>query len=247
MTKTLIKKLLPPLYWDVRKQAANFSSLAKRYGQFQTIRKGSCLNGDGTPIPWYTYPAIEYLSHIDFSDRKVLEYGSGNSTLWWATRCEELVAVEGSSEWYETNRSVVEKSAKVKYLLKTNEKEYVRQDFLRSAGVVIIDGDYRSKCADYLIESSQQGSHHLSMAVFDNADWYPKTIQKLKDSLHWIQVDFHGFGPINDYSWTTSIFMNPTGPEMQYLRPLMSICGLSDVSNRNADDDHQPTDSHLSQ
>ena len=239
MTKALIKKLLPPLYWDVRKQAANFSNLAKRYGQFQTIRKGSCLSGEGVPIPWYTYPAIEYLSHIDFSNRRVLEYGSGNSTLWWATRCEELVSVEGNSEWYETNRGVVEQAAKVKYLLKTSEKEYVRQDYLRTAGVVVIDGDYRSKCADYLIESNQDNAHQISMAVFDNADWYPKTIRKLKHSLHWIQVDFHGFGPINDYSWTTSIFINPTGPEMKYLRPLMSVCGLADVPASNADDGSQ--------
>jgi hypothetical protein len=236
MTNALIKKFVPSLLLDVRKQAMTFANLAQRYGQFRTIRKKSCLDRDGAAIPWYTYPAIEYLSHIDFSNRKVLEYGSGNSTLWWAGRCEELVSVEGNSEWYEANRSAVEQSTKVKYLLKTSEKDYVRQDYLRTAGVVIIDGDYRSRCADYLIESHSDKSHQIAMAVFDNADWYPQTMRKLKESLRWLQVDFHGFGPINDYSWTTSIFINPAGPEMRYLRPLMSRCGLAENAIGNADD-----------
>ncbi len=32
-------------------------------------------------IPWYTYPAIEYLLSIDLSEMDVFEYGCGNSRL----------------------------------------------------------------------------------------------------------------------------------------------------------------------
>ena len=46
------------------------------------------------------------------------------------------------------------------------------------------------------------------MIIFDNSDWYPNTIDFLRENLDWIEVDFHGFSPINDYTLTTSIFIN---------------------------------------
>lgn len=48
------------------------------------------------------------------------------------------------------------------------------------------------------------------MIIFDNSDWYPRSIEFLRNNLNWIEVDFHGFGPINDYSWTTTIFIKPS-------------------------------------
>ena len=33
-----------------------------------------CVDKDGNPIPWYTYPAIEYLSQFDYSDKKIFEF-----------------------------------------------------------------------------------------------------------------------------------------------------------------------------
>jgi hypothetical protein len=228
MKKAFFDKSLPSIYRDVRKQVHNFACLASRYGQFQTIREQRCLDSRGAPIPWYTYPAIEYLSHLDFSNRKILEYGSGSSTLWWASRCGELVSIENNSEWYERTHEIVRTQKQVSYRLETREETYVRQDYLKSANVIVIDGVHRSKCADWTIESIHDDSRNANMLIFDNADWYPNSIRKLRESLGWMQVDFHGFGPINDYSWTTSVFINPDcRHEIRYLRPLLSICGLA--------------------
>lgn len=65
-------------------QLKNFYTLAFDYGQLRTIREKRCIDKLGNPIPWYTYPAIEYLKTIDFSRKLVFEYGGGSSTLWWA-------------------------------------------------------------------------------------------------------------------------------------------------------------------
>lgn len=58
----------------------------REYGYLQSLINKQCLNRNSEPIPWYTYPAIEQLDKWDFSECDVLEYGSGNSTLWWARR-----------------------------------------------------------------------------------------------------------------------------------------------------------------
>jgi hypothetical protein len=211
------------LRWDLRKQSKGFSNLATRYGQFRSIRQWSCLDGDGRPIPWYTYPAIEYLSHIDFSALKVLEYGSGNSTIWWATRCTRLTSVENNLEWHTKIQAEVGGLKNVTYLLEPDEQRYVQQCGVSDADIVIIDGEHRAQCADWFMSCDR----HTVMLIFDNADWYPKTIAKLQ-SLGWVQVDFHGFGPINEYTWTTSIFLNPSRRgEIQYGRPLRSVCAIN--------------------
>jgi hypothetical protein len=221
----------------LQKQNNVFIRLAHHYGQYQTIRQWSCIDNKGSPIPWYTYPAIEYLAHLDISAMKVLEYGSGNSTLWWAERCAQLVSIESNVDWYNKIANSIRIFGNTTYLLKTEQDSYVHQDYLAIADIVIIDGVYRSKCAEALIESVAKSSGNMAMLIFDNSDWYPKTIRRLAQSLAWIQSDFHGFGPINDYTWTTSLFINPhTYRSIKYAKSLMSVCGLAENAINNADD-----------
>lgn len=191
----------------------------------------------GRPIPWYTYPAIEYLSHIDFSTLTVLEYGSGNSSLWWMERCQELTSIENDKKWYKKINTVGCKGLNFSYLLETREEAYIHQEKLTAANIVIIDGVYRSKCANAFIAACQDKSCEVAMLIFDNSDWYPKTITTLHDALGWVQIDFHGFGPINNYTWTTSIFINPQlSCKLKYAKPLMSIDGFDNATG-NTDDD----------
>ena len=69
------------------------------------------------------------------------------------------------------------------------------------------------------------------MIIFDNSDWYPNTIRQIQNSINLVQIDFHGFGPINNYTWTTSIFLNPLRcQELKYRKTLRSIASLAQVS-----------------
>jgi hypothetical protein len=65
------------------------------------------------------------------------------------------------------------------------------------------------------------------MLILDNADWYPKSVRFVQEKLRWIQTDFHGFGPINSYTWTTSVFINPARhSELSYSRRLNPKGGI---------------------
>lgn len=44
----------------------------KDFAIARTIDEKVCVDRDGNPIPWYTYPAIEYLSQFDYRDKKFL-------------------------------------------------------------------------------------------------------------------------------------------------------------------------------
>jgi hypothetical protein len=68
-------------------------------GWFTSLRLGRSVDADGNPVPWITYPAIEMLKRMDTRDARVFEYGTGNSSLWWAARAREVVSVEYDPNW----------------------------------------------------------------------------------------------------------------------------------------------------
>lgn len=190
------------------KQARNWRALAVDYGQFRSIVGGRCLDANGEPIPWYTYPAIEYLDHLDFSGRDVFEYGSGSSTLWWLRKARSVHSVEDDSDWYRRVASAeATADGRLRYELLTDPHAYVSALGDVQPDVIVIDGNHRPACVDYLIEKYSDTDRDLPMILFDNADWYPKSVASLRAQMKWLEVDFHGFGPINAYTWTTTLFV----------------------------------------
>jgi len=101
--------------------------------------------------------------------------------------------------------------------LRKSEK-YVNQAEIDNSDLVIIDGMFRRLCAEFVTEKISSESSKTIMVIFDNSDWYPKTIRSFgQKNKSWFQVDFSGFGPINEYTWTTSVFLNPAA-DSDFLR-----------------------------
>lgn len=201
MLRSLLKLLLP---YHVRQQLRNFHTLAIKYGQYRTLRTGSSVNRDGDPIPWYTYPAIEFLNQFDFSHFNAFEYGSGNSSKYWANRCNSVISVEHDPEWFaEVNQSLGPNQS----LILAEEKEDYVQAITRQQQtfeLIVIDGVHRQDCARKIDAFLNK---ETGIVILDNSDWYAATAKYLKETLGLIQLDFHGFTPINDYTSTTSILM----------------------------------------
>lgn len=191
-----------------RQQLTNFKILAAGYGQYASIKQWSCVDANNKPIPWYTYPALEYLRHLDLTETNVFEYGSGNSTCWWALRVKAITSVEDDAEWFERVKTTIFKTDQnnVQYFFETEKYRYVNR-LSKNTDIVVIDGNFRQECAQHIL--NDKNHFGAAMLVFDNSDWYPVTIKKLRESLGWLEVDFHGFGPINAYTWTTTIFIHP--------------------------------------
>jgi hypothetical protein len=57
-------------------------------------------DAQGAAVPWFTYPAIEFLKSVVDRERKVFEYGCGYSTIFFNGRCQKTVSVEHSAAWF---------------------------------------------------------------------------------------------------------------------------------------------------
>jgi len=210
--KSTMKRLIPKFILNkimpIRMQIRNFKILAIEYGQYRTIRNWVCIDKNGNPIPWITYPAIEYLNNLDLKSSTVFEYGSGFSTLYWSKRSKKIISVENDEKWFSLIAEKIKQLSNVSYHLAKREEEYIQKidEYNEPFDIYVIDGRHRGKCARKVVEYVRK--YGGGMIIFDNSDWYPKTIEFLRNELDWIEVDFCGFGPINDYCWITTMFLN---------------------------------------
>jgi hypothetical protein len=163
---------------------------------------GKPVDAQGQPLPWYTYPAIEHLSALDFARCDVLEWGCGNSTLFWAARARSVLSVEGDPAWHQEMSRQAPPNARL--LLHADADDYVaiKGGNVERFDVIIIDGRHRRRCAERVPQLLKPGG----LVVLDNADRHPITTRMLRE-MNLLQVDFNGFGPINGYTWTTSLFL----------------------------------------
>jgi hypothetical protein len=175
-----------------------------QYGWLRAWWEVKPIDRNGNPLPWLTYPAIDFISQFDFSQSSVFEWGSGYSTLWWAKRAKAVTSVE-SGPWGEKMAMVVPTAV-----------EYIRTPFAIEAelaafahhptkqfDVIVIDnhGPFRWRCAELAANRLAEGG----MILLDNSDHCLKATKLLRDR-GFNEIDFTGFAPSNNYAHTTSIF-----------------------------------------
>lgn len=53
----------------------------------------------GCVFPWFTHPFLEVLKTWGLKDKRILEWGGGRSTSWWASKAKHVWCVEANFEW----------------------------------------------------------------------------------------------------------------------------------------------------
>lgn len=89
-----------PLPSKIRSILQLLNGILFQYGWLRSLRKGKPLDQSGNPIPWFTYPAIDFINQFDFADKAVFEWGAGQSTLFWSTRAQRIISIESDAKWH---------------------------------------------------------------------------------------------------------------------------------------------------
>jgi len=202
----------------------NAYTLAFDHGQ----RHGSVVNAAREPIPWYTYPAIEYLSQLDARELSVFEFGAGSSSLFWAARARRVCAVDNDPAWHA--RIAAKRPANLELFLREAKDGYLAclAEQKERFDLIVIDGRWRRACARLAPQFLRDGG----LLVLDNTDWHPRTAADLR-AAGFLQVDFSGFGPLNAYAWTTSIFLRADTRLQRGFRPPLPVGGIREVDPEN--------------
>ncbi len=67
------------IFFERTKLPGYVDIIENQYGHKLTRAKGIPVNNNAKPLPWFTYPAIEYLNQLDLSSCAIFEWGCGNS------------------------------------------------------------------------------------------------------------------------------------------------------------------------
>tara|TARA_X000000950_G_scaffold238142_1_gene290061 strand:- start:1969 stop:2667 length:699 start_codon:yes stop_codon:yes gene_type:complete len=217
-----LNKLSP----NTRKQLISFSYLAKYYGQYNSIKQNLSIDSKNNPLPWLTYPSIEYLRNLDLTNETIFELGSGFSTLWFAKRSKKVFSVETDELWY--NKIVGELSSFDNVEIDLVNENHGNEIFkgIEESDLIFIDGLDREDALDYIIENIDISK--IKCIVVDNSEWESvfKKIQQFVEYSKWVDFEFVGFGPINRYVWSTHVLMNP---ENKIMRKNKSINPINDL------------------
>lgn len=176
--------------------------ILKEYGYWNSIKNKCITDKNGRYIPWFTYPAFEYINSLDLKNKTVFEWGSGHSTVYWSKKCKSVTSVEDNKEWYEKISRFLNRHKNVNLIFSQDKEEYL--DSIKatklSYDLIIIDGSYRIECLKKAAGLINDGG----FIIFDNSDWYEKSINKIINN-GWLKIDFNGFSPTNEYTSRTSI------------------------------------------
>ena len=195
-------------------------------GWFASIQSRRSEDLEG-PVPWITYPALRVLPQLLQPSFRVLEYGSGGSSLWFGRRVAQVVSVEHDRDWAQW---VARHAGANNVIVHIPEDAELEPEFLAATGsdagrplagasyaaeilryppgyfdVVFIDGLVRPLCTQ-LSMSRMSGAGFI---LFDNSDrqMYAPAYDLLREAGY-RRIDFWGTGPVNPYEWCTSVFVH---------------------------------------
>ncbi len=184
---------------------------AHRTGYFRSAFKMAAVSKTGQPLPWYTYPSIDFLKHRSYEGKIILECGGGQSTLWWAKRARHVVSFEGDGAWYEKIKRQMPSNVDL-FHVSMETKEINVSEVTRTLeamphskyDVIVIDGLYRSAMIPIALSRLSDDG----IVICDNAEGYG-FYEGFKDSGLW-RVDFFGNAPGVVLPHATSIYFRPS-------------------------------------
>lgn len=181
-------------------------------------------------LPWINHFAFERLKTLIRPDFRVLEFGSGGSTLYFKENVSYVYSIEHDVKWFEIVKSNCQINNQIELNLITPEfdknapEEYRSKHGLYSEGLsfrnyshgadhlqdasfdlLLIDGRARPMCLENSISKLKPGG----ILIFDNSDResYQDIISKLLEG--WKMEKFAGVTIYDAFFNQTSVFIKP--------------------------------------
>lgn len=205
-----IRKLLPHFIAErIRSVATGVLTplyFTAHTGHFKSSLRARAVDREGNAIPWYTYPMIDLLKCKDFSSRTVLEFGAGQSTLWWAKRARKVTSVESDRIWFEIVTRSAPSNAEIHHLA-DDLTDFDGLVHNQKYDVIVVDGLDRARAAEKAVSLVNTDG----FIIVDNSEgyWGPEGAYPIMDMFReraFSRVDFYGHAPGVILPHCTSVF-----------------------------------------
>jgi predicted O-methyltransferase YrrM len=124
------------------------------------------------PQPWMSHRAVAYLGRVLRPDQRLLELGSGYSTVWYAARVQEVVSLEDDAAWAEQAGSMIQRRnlGNARVVATPITIDVLRSYFHESWDVVVIDQNEHALSRPDSVEFVTRAPRPPSIVVLDDSD-----------------------------------------------------------------------------
>lgn len=174
-------------------------------GWFRSYREGAPVDASGAPLPWITYPAIEFIKRRVQSTMSVFEYGSGGSTIWWSNHVGEVISVEHDRAWFAKVRESLHSRATISQIDLEYGGAYCKAilKYQSRFDIVVVDGRDRVNCLKNCLAALKPSG----VVILDNSE-RPEYAEGLNFMCAngFRHIEFVGLSPIVNMKSETTIF-----------------------------------------
>ena len=160
--------------------------------------------------PWMPYEAIFFLESILKPDFRILEFGSGGSTIFLLKRATHVTTIEHECKWLEKTKFFVNKNklqSKWNYYIVNyfeNEETNISDHYLKpleqltqyNYDLIIVDGRYRVNCIKHtfnlvkpggylLLDNSERKDYNSGISLIDEKGWKKRVFNGTCFALQW--------------------------------------------------------------
>ncbi len=174
-------------------------------GWFSAFKIGEPVDKNFEPLPWLTYSFIDLITERLSKEFNVFEFGSGNSTLFFARKAKDVTSVEHDIEWYNKLKSKIPDNSKLILSISDRSEDYIAglKQSDKKFDLIIIDGIHRVDCclsaSNYLTDKG--------VIILDDSEreLYSEGIEYLLNE-GFKRIDFWGIPPGMVIRKCTTIF-----------------------------------------
>ena len=174
-------------------------------GWFTAFDNQQAVDGQGKALPWVTYSFIDFIKERINKSQSIFEYGSGNSTIFYAERAGSVTSVEHDKSWFEKVKNTSPANAEMIYCELQRDGEYAKKATLlnKKFDIIIVDGRDRVRCCRYSVDALSPNG----VIVLDDSErevYDPARVLLREKGFK--EISFSGISPGLFYEKATSVF-----------------------------------------
>ncbi|MBK7230079.1 MAG: class I SAM-dependent methyltransferase [Ignavibacteriales bacterium] len=202
--KTIAQLIKEPKILSALLSQRSFGYL-NEVGWFESFMLLQSIDKNKIPIPWFSYPFIDFLTPRLTKNNVLFEFGSGNSTLFFSSRVKNVISIEHNKEWY--NIVSKTKPQNVDLILTQSDSVHDYTNYFsvmdKKIDIIIVDGLHRNEC---LINSINKLSEN-GVVILDDSERieYQQGKEFLLNS-NFKGLEFWGIAPTVLFKKCTTLF-----------------------------------------
>lgn len=201
---TILKLFSEPKILSALLSQRSFGYL-NEVGWFESFLSYQSIDKNKNPIPWFSYPFIDFLSPRLTKDFVLFEFGSGNSTLFFSAKVKKVISIEHNNEWYRLLSKAKPENVEIILTKSVSINDYLEyySKLDEKVDLIIIDGLHRNEC---MINAPEKLSERGVIILDDSERTEYKTGIEFILSNEFKRIDYWGIAPTVLFKKCTTVF-----------------------------------------